>query len=328
MREHRPEFRDRFLNALRQSLSSEKAKQVLEQVWVNLNTPAPLDEALLQWVGGRLAGEFVRQVDHEWDEACLLRSVHPSVTNFILNAMWEQRPPEFLSDDNNPFWNAPGIQLDADLDHNEHFYWHRDLLAPIDVRRVHFCACMAQLGLHTTELDGIMDVMRQCGGWDPFRGAVVLVERPSWIFLDEGRRLHSHVGMALRYPDGWGIYAWHGVPVPEQVILRPETLTPQQILNERNAEVRRVMIERLGLDRFLAKVTQKSVLDVDQDGQRCLYRLRLSNDEPIVAVKVRCPSTGQVYFLRVPPHIRTCRAAVAWTFGFEKVAEYRPVLET
>jgi hypothetical protein len=34
-----------------------------------------------------------------------------------------------------------------------------------------------------------------------------------------------------------------------------------------------------------------------------------------------------MYFLRVPPHIRTAADAVAWTFGFEE-DEYHPVQET
>lgn len=69
-------------------------------------------------------------------------------------------------------------------------------------------------------------------------------------------------------------------------------------------------------------------IQTDQDGKRVLYRIDWRDDEPIVAVKVQCPSTGQIYFLRVPPAIKTCRAAVAWTFGFDKVSTYQPLLET
>lgn len=34
------------------------------------------------------------------------------------------------------------------------------------------------------------------------------------------------------------------------------------------------------------------------------------------------------YFLRVPPQIKTASEAVAWTFGFDKVQEYAPSIET
>ena len=47
-----------------------------------------------------------------------------------------------------------------------------------------------------------------------------------------------------------------------------------------------------------------------------------------MAVQVKCPTTGQTYFLRVPPQIDRCDKAVAWTFGYEKVKDYQPVVET
>src|SRR5207249_6911180 len=166
-----------------------------------------------------------------------------------------------------------------------------------------------------------------CGAFWLFRGAAVLTARPDRLCLDRSERLHSDDGVALRYPDGWGLYAWRGVRVTEQVILRPETLTSKQILSERNIAVRRIMIERLGLDRFLVQARAKC-RDADQGGTRRLYRINLPGDEPIVAVRVQCPSTGQIYFLRVPPDMHTCRAAVAWTFGFEKIEDYQPTAET
>ncbi len=37
--------------------------------------------------------------------------------------------------------------------------------------------------------------------------------------------------------------------------------------------------------------------------------------EPLVLLKVRCPSTSNLYTPRVPPAMRRARPAVAWTFG-------------
>ena len=152
-------------------------------------------------------------------------------------------------------------------------------------------------------------------------------DRPVQIYRDDRGRLHAADTMAIAYPDTWGVYAWHGVRVPDQVILKPDTLTAEQILVEANAEVRRVMIERHGLDRFLSKANAKQ-LHTDQDGRRILHRIELPGDEPIVAVQVKCPTTDQTYFLRVPPQIDRCDKAVAWTFGYEKVRDYQPQVET
>jgi len=38
---------------------------------------------------------------------------------------------------------------------------------------------------------------------------------------DEEGRLHCEDKKALEYPDGWGVYSWHGVRVPDFVIEKP-----------------------------------------------------------------------------------------------------------
>jgi hypothetical protein len=77
--------------------------------------------------------------------------------------------------------------------------------------------------------------------------------------LDEEGRLHSEPGPALAYPKGPKQYVWHGVIVPEKLILAPEKITPDQIKNEWNSEVRRVMLERYGVDRFLEAGNARTV---------------------------------------------------------------------
>jgi hypothetical protein len=97
----------------------------------------------------------------------------------------------------------------------------------------------------------------------------------------------------------------------------------------RNAEVRRVMLERMGYERFLRDAGAK-VLDRDTDagGPRQLLRVPLPDDEPLVCLAVFDPSTGRRYLLRVPPRIRTCHQAAAWIAGFDNPENYQPVVET
>lgn len=122
---------------------------------------------------------------------------------------------------------------------------------------------------------------------------------------------------------------WRGVPVTAQIAFFPETLNGSQILAERNAELRRVMIERVGFEKFLAEV-KAEVLHTDRDrgGERKLLRVSLADDEPIVIVSVHCPSTARQYLVRVPPTMLTCHQAVAWTAGFDDPDDYAPVEET
>ncbi len=94
---------------------------------------------------------------------------------------------------------------------------------------------------------------------------------------------------------------WRGVPVDQRIAFHPETLTSREVIQERNAERRRVMIERMGYLRFAEQAGAK-VLDSDQDagGQRELLRIELNDDEPLVGLVCHCPSTSRQYFLRSP----------------------------
>lgn len=51
----------------------------------------------------------------------------------------------------------------------------------------------------------------------------------------------------------------------------------------------------------------------------------LTND--IAFLQVKDPSNGKIYFLKVPPDMRSVQEAKAWTFGLEK-EEYNPEIET
>ena len=73
--------------------------------------------------------------------------------------------------------------------------------------------------------------------WWPHRDFVLAVERPTVIHREltdparsrgwKSHRLHCDDGPAVVWPDGWGVYAIHGVRVPRQVVEAPATLTPR-----------------------------------------------------------------------------------------------------
>lgn len=122
---------------------------------------------------------------------------------------------------------------------------------------------------------------------------------------------------------------WSGVPIDRRVAFHPETLTVDEVLGERNAERRRVLVERYGFARLLEDA-QAEVLDLDHDpgGPRRLLRIQLDNDEDLVALSCHCPSTGRHYVIRVPPQTPTCRHAAAWIAGFDNPDDYQPLVET
>jgi hypothetical protein len=122
---------------------------------------------------------------------------------------------------------------------------------------------------------------------------------------------------------------WRGIPIDERIAFHPETITVEEILGQENIELRRVLLERMGYEAFVAQ-SEAEVLDRDMDagGPRRLLRIPLPDEEPLVCVSVICPSTGRQYVIRVPPDMSTCRQAIAWTAGFDDPDAYRPLMET
>ncbi len=146
---------------------------------------------------------------------------------------------------------------------------------------------------------------------------------------DEQGRLHSGEGQAVGYSDGWGVWAWHGVRVPAKVIEAPETLGAAAIQAEPNVEIRRVMIERYGQERYLR---ESGAQQIHQDDWGTLWRVDIPGDEPLVMVEVvnstpEPDGSFRNYMLRVPLQMRRAKQAVAWTFGLTE-AGYGPAVQT
>ena len=170
---------------------------------------------------------------------------------------------------------------------------------------------------------------RSAGYVWPNRDFLIICDRPASILLDSEGRLHGVDGKSIHWRDGWGLYHWHGVEVPAHVIEQPSKITVREIEDCTNAEVRRVMIERYGQDRYLVESGAK---EIHRDDWGVLYRKEIPNDEPLVMVKVvnstpEPDGTFKDYFLRVPPEMKRAKQAVAWTF--DKSEElYAPAQQT
>jgi hypothetical protein len=179
------------------------------------------------------------------------------------------------------------------------------------------------------DLAGLAGVARAAGWWWPYEKVVVLTDRPTALHRDNLGRLHHGEGPALSYPDGWGLHAWRGMPIPADLAGRLAELTVPEIQAESNAEVRRVMLEHFGFERYLRESNAKR-LHEDECG--VLWRVDMPQDEPLVMVEVinatpEPDGTRRTYFLRVPPDTRTARGGVAWTFNLTE-QEYAPMVQT
>jgi hypothetical protein len=172
--------------------------------------------------------------------------------------------------------------------------------------------------------------------WFPFDNVVLASERHGPPSVDERGQLHAVEGLACQYSDGWGICSWHGIIIP----VKYSQPTAPQVLHERNAELRRVLMERYdhvhGKGSFLidcgAKVLDSAVQPMrpgqpDSINELLSVDLMGDPDMRMTMLKVIDPSTGRTYMLRVPPNQTTVRGALAWTFDL-RPEEYELDQET
>ncbi|MEZ4596922.1 MAG: hypothetical protein R3C32_08835 [Chloroflexota bacterium] len=195
--------------------------------------------------------------------------------------------------------------------------------------------------------EALMRILRGAAG--PFvvtRSEVVIAERPLRVLRDHQGWPHAETGPALVWGDGLTVHAWHGTTVPAWMIEEPDRITPESIDAERNIEVRRMLLDRYGADRYV-RASGATLVHEDETGrlwrktlggEPSWHRWRASRrsgegpDEAMFMVEVRNSTpepdgTHRTYLLRVPPSVITAREAVAWTFGLA-ARDYAPAVET
>jgi hypothetical protein len=147
----------------------------------------------------------------------------------------------------------------------------------------------------------------------------------------DGDGYGSGYGYGDGYGSGSGSGDGYGEDPKEFLKLIGDKLDARWVLKDKNAELRRMMIEAMGSDRFFSQLeTQVLHKDLDIQGNpRTLLKFNISDAQAgyLLAVRVVCPTTGRIYHLGVPPTVKTCAEAVASTFNL-RAKEYSPKRES
>ena len=172
---------------------------------------------------------------------------------------------------------------------------------------------------------------------------------PIQRFTNEEGNLHKDDGPAYITPtritwyrngrkhgldaDKWGSisYYYEGVRIPPHFYTKPDSLSITEVLAHNNTEVRYVGIKIVGMDRVLES-NNTTIIHKDKQKNQILFQIKGIFEEPVSYVKVvnstqEPDGTYKDYYLCVPPDMKTCQQAVAWTFRLEE-QEYQPGQET
>ncbi|WP_339376433.1 DUF6745 domain-containing protein [Calothrix sp. NIES-2098] len=179
-----------------------------------------------------------------------------------------------------------------------------------DLQELVLYAYFNAIGIDCSKLKGLWHLTKYCGWWWSFKEIAVVTSKPLTIRFDADKNLHGEGIPAIAY-EGFNIYAYHGVILPEKYgKLHPKQWQARWLLEEDNAELRRVLIQGIGY----AKITHElQAVELDTWQEYTLLKIDKDVDmEPIVLLKMTCPSTDFIHILRVPPDVKSAREAISW----------------
>ncbi|GAA2067054.1 DUF6745 domain-containing protein [Williamsia deligens] len=200
----------------------------------------------------------------------------------------------------------------------------------------------SQLVRYTPEDDEILDLLvaltSATGWWWAFDDICVMAERPTAVHMEsipnqahDQRRLHHDEAPAVQFADGTTVFALHGTVVPGWVMTDPDV---ERIARERNVEVRRCAIERIGWDTYVDTAGLALIDRVEDPGNAgnplSLYATPdgWGRRERILLVtngSVERDGRRRRYGLPVPPWTSSALQAAGWTYGIS-AADYARLL--
>ena len=110
------------------------------------------------------------------------------------------------------------------------------------------------------------------------------------------------------------------IEIPRRYWIKFNDWKAEWLLDEDNAEVRRVLIEQVGYEKICEEL---NAIDLDTWREYTLLKIdgiepvydeddAPIDREPMVLLKMTCPSTQHIHILRVPPEMRSAEAAITW----------------
>jgi hypothetical protein len=167
------------------------------------------------------------------------------------------------------------------------------------------------LEVETQKLLGLWQICQNAGWWLPHQKICWISERHNVLHRNEHGQLHKDGSAALAYPDGWSIFALNGIRMKECYVTTPALeLDPKIVLAEQNVQIRRELIRKIGMERFLAVCPHKVI---ETKGNYQLLSIPLSEEiKDARFLKMVNPSVGCWHVEAVAPECDTVQQAINW----------------
>jgi hypothetical protein len=166
-------------------------------------------------------------------------------------------------------------------------------------------------GVDTSILDGNSALVREAGASFLYWDLAFISEKPLHVHRNDKGQLHKDGCAALDYSDGFGVYALNGVRMPAKYVLTlAENINPELVLKEKNVDIRRELIRKVGIERMLVKLPHKSL---SKSGNYEVFSIDLGDGvRDARFLKMQNPSLGVWHLEGVAPQCDTVEKALNW----------------
>jgi len=294
--QNKNQVRNRVENQVREQVWNRVEEQVWNRVWNRVR------EQVWNRVREQVRNQLNEQVENQvWNrvEEQVENQVREQVENQVLDRVREQVRGQVLDRVENFIYPYLGGQFDS-----AYFSFYD------------FCNKVLKINFQCQEKWNCYLRTSDVGLIYPFKEFCVISEKPTEIKMKNGV-LHNESGAAIQYADDFSIYCLNGIKVSKEIVETPaEKLDPYLIVKEKNVEIRREIVRKIGIERICQKLNAKCIEKKDEYE---LLLLDLGDNRKRPYLKMRNPSIGTYHIEGVPPQIKTLEEALNFHFrGFNK----------
>jgi hypothetical protein len=266
--------------------------------------------------------------DQAWDQ--VRDQVRAQVGDHVRDQVWDQVGDQVGAPVGAQVWDQVRAQVGAQVGAQVRPQVGRAVYGSQDAGWLSFYSYFtSHFGL-AEKAKGLISVAENCGWVWPFENIAIVTDRPDRIVLADGI-LHSETGPAIRYRDGFAVYAWNGVRVPGRWIEDKDTIGAEEILSCENVEQRAAGISIIGMARVLDSLDHE-IIDSDPNPLHGdLIAIRIPDiPERVFYLRAQCPRNGTIMEPVNPDEMdeMTVHAAQAWRVGLPSSEFVYPTVRT
>ncbi len=284
-------------------INFEKVIQAVKEIYKLMDYPKPeiclfdspgaviqkmdSEETFLEVIGKSLAAEFRKkfgdifwsslqnQLGDLWlelgNQICKFTYFYESsvICNFLetkMNFLWTYKEEDYENCDEDEDFNeefsfsvknSNRMRAVSDCNMITHYFV---ILSQID-----FCASELKCTIELQKWNAFKKLMTHCGSVWFYENTCIICHRPSKISFDQGGRLHGEGSPAITFSDGFSVYAFQNVWLPEKYgKVHPTQWNSAWLLENNPADLTQILLENIGYERINRELNQNRLTAQDK----------------------------------------------------------------